>query len=122
MTATQRGAVAESMVCTWALKQGYIVSFPARGTAPQYDMVIDSGMFLSRVQVKRAHRRKRGAGTELRVSLTDTNGHMYSMYDVERFAIVDVDSGRIWFIPSTVVEGKAALGLTNGKHDRWLVQ
>ena len=121
MTANQRGAVAESMVCTWALSQGFYVSFPARGLSVPYDMIIDFGSGLQRVQVKRAYRRKRDTGRQLRVSLTDTNDHGYEPRYVDAFAVVDVDGGRIWYMPIKDVSGMTAMAFTTGKWDNWMV-
>lgn len=109
------------MVCTWALSADYHVCFPARGTAPHFDLVLLKSGTFSRVQVKRAHKRKRGTGDELRVSLTDTGGKPYPYGELEEFAAVDVESGRIWLLPSYIYNGQS-LGLTSGKHDRWLVK
>lgn len=117
---TQRGAVAESMFCTWALSQGYDVCFPARGTAPPYDVVMVNGTAFARVQVKRAHRRMRGNNQNLRVCLCDRNSKPYRYDAADMFAIVDVDTGRIWMIPFGTHNGRS-LGLTGNVHDHWLV-
>lgn len=116
---TQRGAVAESMFCTWALRTDYDVCFPARGTSPSYDVVLLRDSTFTRVQVKRAHPRGRNPN-ELRVSLTDRAGHKYKYGTVDAFAVVDVDGQRIWLFPVELFNGKS-LGLSGGKHDHWMV-
>lgn len=114
----QRGAVAESMVCTWAIRQGYIVSFPARGLSPRYDLILDNGVRLHRIQVKRAHRRT-DKGNELRANLVDGNGGTYD--DLDNVAVVDVDTGRIWLIPTMHIAGQKTIGLTTGRYNHWMV-
>jgi hypothetical protein len=118
--AVQRGAVAESSVCTWALKQGYLVLFPARGLAPHYDLAIDNGVSISKVQVKRAHVRYDRRTPQLRANLTDGDGSTYD--SVDAVAIVDVDTDRIWLIPMMFIRGQKTIGLQSGRYDAWLVQ
>jgi hypothetical protein len=84
-------------------------------------MIIDFGCRLQRVQVKRAYRRKRDTGRQLRVSLRDTNDRGYEPRYVDAFAIVDVDGRRIWYLPIKSVSGMTALAFTTGKWDSWLV-
>ena len=115
----RRGAEAESVFCTWALSRGYDVLFPARGLSPPYDVVIHADGDYRRVQVKRAYHRNRSGGKELRVKLTDTGGHKYKTNEVDWFAVVDIETHRIWFFPNT--DGTTNMGLTSGKHDKWLV-
>lgn len=116
----QRGAVAESTVCTWALKQGYLVLFPARGLSPHYDLAIDNGVSIHRVQVKRAHVRYDRRTPQLRANLTDGCGNPYDR--VDSVAIVDVDTDRIWLIPVEFIKGQKTIGLQSGRYNAWLVQ
>lgn len=113
---TQRGAVAESMVCTWALKVGYIVSFPACGLQPSYDMIIDAGDVAARVQVKRLHRRWRGNADELRATIGRKSR------SVDMYALVDVPDCRIWLIPKNVLAHNNSVAVKSGKYDEYLVQ
>ena len=117
-----RGAVAESMVCTWALEQGYNVCFPARGLAPPYDMILERFGICRRVQVKRAYWRKRDTYNQLRVKLLDGNADPYDYVDVQAFAIVDTDTPRIWMIPFGCVCDKRSIALSSGKWDKYLVK
>lgn len=114
-----RGATAESVVCTWALKSGIKVAFPARGLAPRYDMIFDTAGVLQTVQVKRAHLRA-DRKASLRANVTDNKGRPYD--DVDYLAIVEVDSETIWLIPSLTLDGKKAIGLSTGEYDKWMVQ
>lgn len=119
---TKRGAVAESIVCTAALARGRDVCFPARGLSPPYDIVVRGvdGLF-HKVQVKRAHKRKRGKSTTLRVNITDSKGHTYNTSEVDVIAIVDVDTYRVWFIPLSALAGQKTVSLTSGRWDKWLL-
>lgn len=112
----QRGAVAESMVCTWALKAGHIVSTPACGLQPPYDMIVDIGGVATSVQVKRLHRRLRGDEYELRADLRKKSSN------VDMYAFVDVPGNRIWLVPSRVLARTNSVAVKSGKYDKYLVQ
>jgi hypothetical protein len=107
------------MVCTWAMRKGYGVLFPARGLNPRYDMVLDTGDNLYTVQVKRVHSRTRNGREHLRVSVADSRGRTYE--DLHFMALVHVGTGRIWLIPSWVLAGQKSVGLTSGNYREWLV-
>jgi hypothetical protein len=113
---TQRGAVAESMVCTWALKVGHTVSFPACGLQPPYDMIIDAGDIAARIQVKRLHQRRRGSADELRATIGSNSP------SVDMYALVDVPGSRIWLIPKDVLAHNNSVAVKSGKYDEYLVQ
>lgn len=117
---TKRGAVAESMFCTWALSVGYDVCFPARGLCPPYDLILHKDGAYTRVQVKRAHYRTRSNVREVRVKLTDRYDQPYKASDVDAFAVVDVEDGRMWLIP--IEHTTTNMAFTTGKHDKWVVQ
>ena len=122
MKATKRGAVAESIVCTAALRRGRDVCFPAGGLAPPYDMVVrgQNGIFY-KVQVKRAHTRVRGGCRSLRVNCTDSSGNPYSPFEVDIIAVVDVDTHRVWFIPIATLGEQKTIAVSGGKYDGYLL-
>jgi len=74
-----------------------------------------------KVQVKRAHTRKRGRTATLRVNITDSRGKVYDRKEVDVMAIVDVDTHRVWFIPMARLRGQKTVSLTSGKWDEWLL-
>lgn len=122
MKATKRGAVAESIVCTAALRRGRDVCFPAGGLAPPYDMVVrgQDGAFY-KVQVKRVHTRVRGGCRSLRVNCTDSQGKPYSPREVDIIAVVDVDTNRVWFIPLSKLGTQKTIAVSGGKYDSYLL-
>jgi len=95
LSSQRRGCVAEMMVCAWALEQGYDVYQPVPGLTPPADLLYDNGWAMTRVQVKRAHERKRGNSRQLRVNLTNGNDNVYEQGGLDCFAVVDVPTGRI---------------------------
>jgi hypothetical protein len=121
-SASHRGAVAESMFCTWALSEGYDVYFPARGLSPSSDMIVDFEHGLHRVQVKRAHRRPRRQTTQLRANITKAKNQSYEPGEVDYFGFVDVDGGQIWLVPSFLLEGQTSIGLQGDKYDKYKVK
>ncbi len=122
MISTQRGAVAESIVCTLLLKRGREVCFPARGLSIAYDMVAsDHAGKLQRIQVKRSFPRVRKGVRSLRVNCTHTNGKPYSATEVDVVAIVDADTYRVWWIPLEKINGQVSVTVTSAKYDQWLL-
>ena len=119
---SQRGAVAESIVCTTALRRGRDVLFPMQGQSLPYDMVIraTNGKLL-KVQVKRAHVRVRNRTRSLRVNIIDSSGRPYSPSEVDIMAIVDVDTFRTWFIPLEDLGGKVTATVSSPKYDRYIL-
>ena len=96
MHQTERGAIAESVAATWALKNGWVVLWPNRGQAPKYDLVIDNeGAQLWRVQIKRAYL-KDGV---LVANLYHGKNERYSPLDIDVLLIVEVDTGTLWWLP-----------------------
>lgn len=119
---TERGAVAESFAATWALTSGWVCSFPARGQQPRYDLIMDDGSRLWRVQVKRAFVRTReGTGSRLVANLYHGSSVRYKAHEVDVFAIVHVDTGTIWWLPLDVTAGRLRVVLTTPFMERYRV-
>lgn len=112
---TARGAIAESVAATWALKQGYIVCWPSRGQQPKYDLVIDALGSLHRVQVKRAYR-KDGV---LVANLYHGQGERYKASDIDVFVIVDVPTETIWLMTLAGSRGKGRVRLGTPHMERY---
>jgi hypothetical protein len=113
-TASQRmslGMFAELCVGMDCARRGYIVLYPHH-PAPKYDMVVDTGTSLLRVQIKVAS--KHGLGVNLGVSnkeedYFDWNSHQapmpkkvskYKSGDFDYLAIVDRDSLIVYYVPA----------------------
>jgi hypothetical protein len=122
MSATKRGAVAESITITRALERGRDVMVPVRGLSPPYDMIIrgQDGKFY-KVQVKRAHLRVRGGCRTLRVNCTDSRGKPYRKSEVDIMAVVDVDTHRVWMIPLSRLGRQKTVAVSGGKYDEYLL-
>jgi len=112
---TERGAIAESVAATWALKKGWVVCWPSRGQQPKYDLVIDSEGILYRVQVKRAYL-KDGV---LVANLYHGQGERYTFEDIDAFAIVDVDTRTIWWLDLEGSQGKSRVRLGTPHMERY---
>lgn len=80
-----RGSEAELMVSLIAVQQGYNVSVPLNHNS-EYDLIIDSGIKLNRIQVKRAYR---------------VNSHGYQRLCVETRRITVKHSGKTGCVAKT---------------------
>lgn len=119
----KRGAVAESLACTKLLANGFDVCFPARGLNPHYDLVLVEYMEgrpyrLYTVQVKRAHMRVRNGKEYMRCNLVDSTG---ATYNTDFISVVDVDSDRVWLIPSHKLGDQVTIQVSGGRYDEWLI-
>ena len=68
---TYRGDVAELMAASELVRRGYVVSRPMTNGAA-YDLLVDTGISIQKVQVKRAWRHKNGT---IRVNLSSSKYH-----------------------------------------------
>ena len=109
------------MVCTKLLSRGWEVCFPARGLSPPYDMLVVKGGSTRKVQVKRAYVRQRGKQEQLRVNITNSNGSVYGLCDVDFLCIADVINSQVWMIPLKEVLDQKTLSLSGGKYDFYLI-
>jgi len=114
MNQTDRGAIAESMAATWAYKQGWVVSWASRGQTPRYDLIMDDGRALHRVQVKRAYLKDE----VLVANLYHGKHTLYTPDDIDVFLIVDVDTRTLWWLPITGTAGKSRVRLTTPHMER----
>ena len=115
MNQTERGAIAESIAATWALERGWCVLWPTRGQAPAYDLVMDAGDKLWRVQVKRAYL-KEGF---LTADLCHARHTRYTIDDIDIFLIVDVQSSVVWWLPIGESKGKGRVRLTTKEMEQY---
>lgn len=119
----QRGNVAELIVATEASRRGFVVLLPISHNC-HYDLVIDNGNKLRRVQVKRAykvdnHGKKTFCVESRRISGKKRLAYPDDGYDV--LIAVDVDGNRLWIIPFCATkEYKAQIYLETEKATRFL--
>lgn len=116
-----RGSEAELIVATFAVKNGFVVSFPISHSS-QYDLIMDNNK-LSRIQVKRAYK-VNNHGRELlcvetRRILVKHSGDKgsvvgrYSDNGYDYLIAVDCDNNCFWIIPiSIALQYKAQIYLT----------
>jgi hypothetical protein len=95
--------------------QGHVVSFAAEGAV--YDLVVDMGGALRRVQVKTSSSKTDGVWCcglrRSEYSRTGHGGHRHAFYtaeDIDYFACVD-GMHRVYLIPISVVEGRSMITL-----------
>lgn len=105
-TLKQKGDLAELKVAVDLVAQGYRVLFPF-GEDHSYDLAIDDGVQLQRVQVK--YTRSRDGGISVRCfSHSLTNGRVratkhYTAEMIDWLAVFDAVSGRCFYIPAVVL-------------------
>src|SRR4051812_43558258 len=100
----QRGNVAELIVASELAKRGYTVSLPISHNS-HYDLIVDVGDNLFRLQVKRAYKQD-NHGTVIRcVESRRISGKKRWAYKTNAFDFLvayDVDLNDAWFIPEVV--------------------
>jgi hypothetical protein len=103
----QKGAVAELMVTTRALSKGFRISKPVHDC--RYDLVLDDGKTLSRVQVKWCSRAdKTGA---LRVHLKKPHHKTYTASEADLIIVYVWDVGDYFVFTPEQFAGKQCLQL-----------
>lgn len=108
----ERGALAEAMASTWAIRKGHTVAWPTRGQTPTWDFILeDAAGKLYKVQVKCVYS-KRGKPC---IDLFRSQHQRYAPEEVDVFIAVDVDYAQIWWIPILATEGKSRIVLTTKK-------
>ena len=113
LTPSQRGAVAESAVIHGALKLGLDVYRPV-AEGGRYDLVIDAGSQLLRVQCKTAVRRKSVVVIECRSCRRTADGYLrrtYAARDVDAIAAHCAEIDRLFLLPPPVFDGRTAIQL-----------
>lgn len=103
------------MVVADLLRRGYHVSLPLSEDM-KYDLVLDKGGRLLRVQCK-GTRRVDGA-LRVKCKLTSTwysqtrSGYKYTADDIDLLAVADIDSGCVYYIPAPELgEGRNVMHL-----------
>jgi len=88
------GDVAELRVAAKYIDKGFTVSRPLTDHAP-YDLLIDDGIKISRVQIKARSSRDDKISVELYTSSANNYNRNYSINDFDIIAVYNIDSGEI---------------------------
>jgi Holliday junction resolvase-like predicted endonuclease len=110
-----KGDLAEMLVAADLLRRGYRVAFPY-GEDADYDLILDRGTSLERVQVK--HCRSDGRAIEVKCrSHSLTNGRVRAVKrctaaSIDWLAVYDPTSDRCYYLPASLLgAGRATLNL-----------
>jgi hypothetical protein len=108
MSPRRQGDLGELSAMEWLSSQGYGVCYPI-GHSPDYDLIVDDGQALRRVQVKTSTQWR---DRRWEVTLCTRGGNQSWNGIVKRFSasrcdwlFVLVADGRRWFIPAEAVGG-----------------
>jgi hypothetical protein len=116
MTTNQRGAIAEAEICAAAVRMHYGVLLP-RTEGGRYDLVLDDGEQLLRVQCKWARRHGDVIAVRLRTSRLTPGGYVttdYSPTEVDAVGVYCPDLDRCYLIPIRDVAGRSGVHLRLG--------
>jgi len=121
----RQGDIDEAAAIDWLTRLGAAVAFPLFHS-PDYDLIVDLGGLLFRVQVKTSSRR--GSSERFTVHLA-TNGENQSWMGVVKkfdptrfdFLFVLVQDGRRWFIPPCEIEGRHSICVGGDKYSEFEV-
>jgi hypothetical protein len=113
----ERGEWAELCFMARAAGMGMSVSKP-HGDSRRYDVLVEAGGRISRVQVKSTIYRRRGSGYSLNVM--GPGRKRYAEGSVDFFAVYLIPEEEWYIIPSEAVGKKLSLHFTSGsKRARW---
>jgi hypothetical protein len=98
-----KGDLAELKAATAFAELGYFVSIPLTDNAP-YDLIVDTGEKLIKVQVKSRSIRKSVVMIENFTSSTNYS-RAYEKGDFDLLVVYCIDNGRMAFLPWSEVEG-----------------
>jgi hypothetical protein len=116
LTTSQKGAAAEAAIAAAAMRIGLVVLRPLCDGG-RYDLVLDTGSRLLRVQCKWASRRGEVLNARTITSRSTSRGYLRSTYsarEVDAIAAFSPDTERCYLIPIEAVEGHASIALRLG--------
>lgn len=124
MNSKQQGDIGVAAATLYYTKLGYVVSYPLTDNA-RYDLVVDRGGVLTRIQCKTSTRRN---GTSHIVQLATSGGNR-SWTGVRKnisqkecdIVFVWCDNGSLWEIPTSEIDGRASFH-AGPKNIRFLVE
>lgn len=107
----EKGNSSEGIVLAAYARAGFVVSIPF-GTGASYDLVIDTGTRLLKIQVKTGWRNGGCLCYKVRRRVRDSHYNAMRKYTAEDFdylAVYDPTSEEVYIVPSTMMEGKLRL-------------
>lgn len=118
MTSNQKGKLAESKALSRAVELGYVVSIPYIDC--RYDMILDDGKDLIKVQVKYADGKSSCSQGSVIVNLTyETRQrrkvYTYSKYEVDALVVYIPSIDQLCWFPNEVFANKKALCVRIGE-------
>ena len=126
-SARAQGDIGEARAIYEFTKMGYMVSIPT-SVHCKYDLVVDDGERLLRVQVKTSQHQKKSGTFEVNLSQTSTKymeGRIHQFQKVKRsrqFDILFVLTGddNVWILPEDKIEGNFSILLNEtGKYSQY---
>jgi len=126
---TQQGDLGEASAIEWFTRAGAVVSKPL-GYSPDYDLVVDFGRGLLRVQVKTSVCSPDSSGDRRWVIAVCTRGGNQSWQGLSKgldAATIDylfalTGDGRRWLIPADAVEGSTNIKLGGTKYQGFEIE
>ena len=113
LTPTEKGAVAEAEIAAAAVRLGFVVLRPT-SEGRRYDLIVDTGPELLRVQCKWAQLLGDVLSIRIRTSRYTPNGYVRTTYDaseIDAVAAYSPDLDECYFIPIAKVAGQTQLYL-----------
>jgi hypothetical protein len=113
LTTSQKGAAAEAEITAAALHLGLVVLSPLC-EGGRYDLVIDTGVRLLRVQCKWASRQGDVLSARCVTSRHTPAGYVrstYSAHEVDAVAVYAPDTDGCYLIPISEAEGRSTISL-----------
>ena len=122
-TSTKQGDIGEARAIYEYTKRGYVVSSPLHDSA-KYDLIVDDGTKLSKVQVKTSKLKfTEGAGYQICLPTGGGNTKVNTRrkpeagdYD-ELFVLTE--DGECWIIPASVVVGRSTISVGSTKYNEY---
>ena len=110
---TQKGAIAEAVIAMEATKLGFVVLRPMT-EGRRYDLVIDTGPRLLRVQCKWARRKNGVVVVDTSTRRLTPHGYVQTTYEhgeIEGIAAYCQELERCYFLPISLVAGRRGFHL-----------
>ena len=115
----QRGTVGLAMAIAYFTKNGYIVSIPLNDSQ-DYDLIIDDGLKLQKVQVKTVLYQENGYyKAELRTKTTRGQNKNFAQ-NSSNYLYIYTDNGDEFLIPKLDVGAKTAITLSK-KYEKYKI-
>lgn len=96
------GDYAELKAATYFSSQGFYVSRPLSDNAP-YDLIVDDGMLLQKVQVKARSVKKNGVVLVERLACNNRYSRSYQEGDFDILAVLCIDTDELALVPWEVL-------------------